>query len=354
MRTVGLSAAPFRISPHTLEGVRPTWCGLLSACVLGIVATACGGDTGAPSSGIDANPGKSTGGSTSTGSGGSTSTGSGGTTVIDVPMGMAGGSTISSGGMSTGPMGFPAGYTRATIGGYLVGDPITSDAAQPAPTTDSGCGTTILAVIRDFTADGLNFETPELTNRSTDDKGAVATTLGADQKPVYAGTGSTATISDAAAFDTFFRNVPGTNLPFVFHLYFAPNGGVSSFSSTAFYPLDELGFGNDGNDDQRVSHNFHFTTEIHTAFQYQGGETFSFTGDDDVWVFINNQLVIDLGGVHVAETASVALDTLGLTPGQVYPFDMFQTERHTTQSNFRADTNLTFVNCGTIVSGEPK
>ena len=71
-------------------------------------------------------------------------------------------------------------------------------------------------------------------------------------------------------------------------------------------------------------------------------------------MFINNQLVIDIGGVHKAETASITVDTLGLTPGQIYPFDMFQTERHTTQSNFRADTNLTFVNCGTIVSGEPR
>jgi fibro-slime domain-containing protein len=355
MRTVGFNADPYRVPSPALEGARPAWRGLVAACVLGVVTGACS-EAGAPSSGIDTlDPGKSTGGSTSTGSGGSTSTtGSGGTTTIDVPMGMAGSSTMSSGGMATGPMGLPPGYTRATIGGYLVGEPITSDAAQPAPTTESGCGTTILAVIRDFTADGLNFETPALTNRSTDDKGAVATTLGADQKPVFAGTAPTATLTDAAAFDTFFRNVPGTNLPFVFYLYFAPNGGVSSFSSTAFYPLDGLGFGDEGMDDQRMLHNFHFTTEIHTAFQYQGGENFSFTGDDDVWVFINNQLVIDLGGVHSAETASVALDTLGLTPGQIYPFDMFQTERHTTQSNFRADTNLTFVNCGSIVSGEPK
>jgi len=134
----------------------------------------------------------------------------------------------------------------------------------------------------------------------------------------------------------------------------APTCSGESFSSTAFYPLDGLGFGDSGNDDRGMQHNFHFTTEIHTAFQYQGGETFSFTGDDDVWVYINNQLVIDLGGVHVAQTAAVQVDTLGLTPGQVYPFDMFQTERHTTQSNFRADTTLTFVNCGTIVSGEPK
>ena len=337
--------------------------GFIAACVLSVAAGACSSDTGIISNGLGSGtggtPSSGSGGTTSNGSGGTTSNGSGaststgGTGIIDVPMNTAGSGT-SSAGMPSGPMGFPADYTHATVGGYKVGDPITTDAAQPTPTTDSGCGTTILAVIRDFQADGVNFENPAQTNRSTDDPGVVAPTLGADQKPVYAGTGPTVTIHDGPSFDTFFRNVPGTNQPFVFYIYFAPTNGVSSFQSTAFYPLDGLGFGNDGADDQRKMHNFHFTTEIHTAFQYQGGETFSFTGDDDVWVYINNQLVIDLGGVHKAESKTVNVDTLGLTMGQVYPFDMFQTERHTTQSNFRADTSLTFVNCGTIVSGEPR
>lgn len=316
--------------------------GVFAVYSLGAVSVACGG------------------GEEPHGLGAPSRAGTGGSAVIVVNAGQGGGSSIpvggttAAGGMTSGPTGLPAGYTPATLGGFKVGDPITTDAAQPTPTTDSGCGTTILAVIRDFQDDGINFENPALSNRNTDDPGIVAATLGADQKPVYAATGSTATIQDAASFDTFYRNVPGTNQPFVFYVYFAPSNGVSSFSSTAFYPLDGLGFGDSGNDDQRMPHNFHFTTEIHTAFQYQGGEIFSFTGDDDVWVFINNQLVIDLGGVHAAETATVEVDTLGLTLGQVYPFDMFQTERHTTQSNFRADTTLTFVNCGTIVSGEPK
>src|SRR5262245_33679191 len=259
------------------------------------------GSGGTPGSGAASS------GGTSSGTGGTIAAGSSGTNVITVPPGTGGSAAM--GGMPTGPTGFPDGFTPATIGGYKVGDAITDDTTQPTPTTDSGCGTTILAVIRDFQADQLNFETPALTGRSTDDRGVVATTLGMDQKPVYANVGTaTATVTDAAAFDTFFRNVSGTDLPFVFYLYFAPNAGVSTFSSTAFYPLDGLGFGNDGNDDQRMPHNFHFTTEIHTAFKYQGGETFSFTGDEDVWVFINNQLVIDIGGVHEAESASVELD----------------------------------------------
>jgi len=334
---------------------------LVSVIASAALSTACSSDSGSGLNGL----GSGTKGSGGTGAGAAGGTGpmgtgtggsgaTGGTSVIDVPGGVAGTGMSSMAGAPTGPMGLPPGFTKSTLGGYKVGDPITSDAAQPTPTTESGCGTTILAVIRDFDADGVNFETPALTNKSTDDRGIVQPTLGSDQKPTYAHDGPTVTVTDGASFDTFFRNVPGVNQPFVFYVYFEPNNGVSSFSSSAFYPLDGLGFGNSGNDDQRMMHNFHFTTEIHTAFQYAGGETFSFTGDDDVWVFINNQLVIDIGGVHKAETAMVQVDTLGLTKGEIYPFDMFQTERHTTQSNFRADTNLAFVNCGTIVSGEPR
>lgn len=87
-------------------------------------------------------------------------------------------------------------------------------------------------------------------------------------------------------------------------------------------------------------HNFGFTMKIQAAFEYVPGQYFEFFGDDDVWVFINNHLVVDLGGVHTQILGAVDLDTLGLIEGENYPFHIFYAERHTSQSNFMMKTSI--------------
>jgi fibro-slime domain-containing protein len=89
-------------------------------------------------------------------------------------------------------------------------------------------------------------------------------------------------------------------------------------------------------------HNFHFTTEVHYWFTYDASTsaTLDFTGDDDVWVFLNGKLAVDLGGLHPPENGSVTVNattapTYGLVSGNVYRISVFHAERKREGSSFR-------------------
>lgn len=108
--------------------------------------------------------------------------------------------------------------------------------------------------------------------------------------------------------------------------------------ASEYFPIDHA-----GPDPVRPgnTHNFSFCTELHTTFIHQSGLKFEFTGDDDVWVFINDSLVIDLGGLHPATNEIIQLDDLrSLRYGEVYNFDFFQCERHEDRSSSRIVTNI--------------
>jgi fibro-slime domain-containing protein len=224
------------------------------------------------------------------------------------------------------------------------GFPTGAGGAGGGTTTGSGggaCGSNLTGTLRDFSASHPDFE-----DFLGVDPGIVLPDLGADQKPVYAGQDGNPTTTGQANFDQWFRDVEGINASVLYTLALTPGpGGVFTFDDSDFFPLDDQLLGNEGNE-----HNFHFTYELHTTFLYSGGETFSFTGDDDLFTFINGRLAIDLGGVHGAMSASIDLDAraaeLGLVAGEIYSLDFFFAERHTTESNFRVDTTLVFIDCG--------
>lgn len=204
---------------------------------------------------------------------------------------------------------------------------------------DSGSNAcaSITATIRDFHQSHPDFET---FSGSDAFPGIVETVLGSDNKPVYAHAGGTAQTTGPAEFAQWYNDVPNVNQPFAIPIPLTEQSpGVLVYDNDAFFPIDNQGFGNEGND-----HNFHFTTEIHTQFTYKGGETFTFTGDDDLWMFVNHRLAIDLGGLHPSLTQSVDFDAraseLGLQLGQTYPMDIFHAERHTVESHFRVETTI--------------
>jgi len=199
----------------------------------------------------------------------------------------------------------------------------------------------LVATVRDF-QNGFPDMEPVDPAKWVDDPGIVAVELGPDGKPVYAHTGPTLTVSGPDSFNQWYRDVPGVNLSTTISLPLAPSAtkkGVYAYENTSFFPIDNQLFGNEGD-----LHNYHFTVEVATSFRYQGGETFTFSGDDDVWVFINRRLAIDLGGIHSAESQTVDLDaqatTFGLAKGEIYPMHIFFAERHVIASDFVIETTL--------------
>lgn len=265
--------------------------------------------------------------------------------------------------------------------------PLIVSAAPPAKPTTPPEGIVLTGIVRDFRERTVSGGHPDFEHMPDHGfgrySGNVRTTLDDDGKPVWTGGGHKVTtqwrdadhrqichtlfnaargdtdgswgiasdggVTNADSFANWYRDVPGKNMSAPLSLHFVRQADGSYVfddkldpeygSRGGFFPIDGQLFGDSAGSPQ---HNYHFTFELHTEFTYDAdaGQVFKFIGDDDVYVFIDGKLVIDLGGVHAAHDQFVDLNRLGLTDGESYRLDFFFAERHRTQSNFRIQTNL--------------
>ncbi len=273
--------------------------------------------------------------------------------------GVTGGSNGGSGGTVAVTGGTGGTGTTASGGSSGTGVVIT----EPDGGVDETCDSILDVTFRDFSEAHPDFEMDfrgDVVRRTL-----IEPTLGANSKPTFldsigcppkkdsplaCDTDWNVTMPVITSADTFaqwYTTTPDVNIEIKkqIALMESPVGsGEFVYEAMEFFPLEPAeGFGVTPANNH-LGRNFLFTTEIHVMFAYSAGQKFSFRGDDDLWIFVNGKLALDLGSMHGAEEGTIDFDAqaaaLGISVGSSYPMDIFHAERHTDLSSFKFTTNI--------------
>lgn len=173
--------------------------------------------------------------------------------------------------------------------------------------------------------------------------------------------GSTYYCFNSAYNNTDYNYAGGyiANTGFVYDQIYNPGWSGISIPKLRFDPIGNHGYGKNGsiyhelNGNESAEYynntNYNMTLEGHAQFVYYEDDNlyFTFTGDDDVYLFVNGKLVMDLGGAHSISKVKIKLndvrDLCSLKDGQPYDFDFYYMERHGVAANFGIETNIKIV-----------